>query len=119
MNSYDIDGVIYIKGYEGLTPTNNDIIITGRSYEEREETLTMLRERGITNRVYFNSLPYSKRSREASGQHKARLIKFINSTKRIGIHFEDDPIQAEIIQRIVGNATQVVLIQHDLTKKSR
>jgi hypothetical protein len=46
INSYDIDGVINLGGdYKGLRPGPNDIIITGRSYEEADYTWAWLHRR--------------------------------------------------------------------------
>ena len=54
VNSYDIDGVIIMgEDNEGLRPGPNDVIITGRSYTQKEETLSILRGRGINNFVFF------------------------------------------------------------------
>ena len=72
INTYDIDGVITI----GITPRPEDIIITGRSYEEAPETYKMLHERGIYNVVYFQPLKYSDISRESSGVWKGGLLKY-------------------------------------------
>lgn len=90
MRSFDIDGVITL----GISPRPGDVIITGRSIEESTETLEMLRDYGIPNIVYFNPLPYEQKTREASGHWKARVIAAIGVER----HFEDDPIQAEIVR---------------------
>ena len=55
LNSFDIDGVIFMDKYNGVYPGKDDIIITGRSKEERPETEAMLKSKGITNQVYYNS----------------------------------------------------------------
>jgi hypothetical protein len=48
MNSFDIDGVIYMgNGLYGVKPHSGDIIVTGRSFQEQEETEAMLHEAGI------------------------------------------------------------------------
>lgn len=108
MNSFDIDGVITV----GLFPGPNDVIITGRSYEEEPETLRMLHAKGIFNKVFFNPLPFNAKTRKTSGLHKAGIIQELN----IAIHFEDDPIQWEIIERDCPNV-KVVRVVHDLTEK--
>jgi len=54
INTFDIDGVIFLEEHDGIYPGPIDIIITGRSYEETEETLAMLNRKGIKNKVYFN-----------------------------------------------------------------
>lgn len=114
MNSFDIDGVIYMgPGRTGVFPGPDDVIITGRSYEEEEETLAMLRARGINNRVYFNPLPYEEKTRSASGLHKARVLATLTDVQ---IHFEDDPIQAKAIRELCPHV-HVVMLEHDLVNK--
>ena len=51
VNSFDIDGVIYMGKYGGVFPGPHDIIITGRSKEEEPETSAMLLDKGISNNV--------------------------------------------------------------------
>jgi hypothetical protein len=121
MNSFDIDGVITI----GLFPGPNDVLITGRSFEESEETYAMLRSKGIKNAVFFNKLPFDKKCRKSSGTHKGKtIIDLIESGNKISAHFEDDEIQKEEIESqlfqhfgpALGGVT-VVHIKHDLTEK--
>lgn len=118
VNSFDIDGVIFIsKEIGGVHPGPNDIIITGRSYEEYDETIKMLKERGINNCVYFNPLKFDEKNRQSSGQHKAFTLNIlIKNGVNIGVHFEDDEIQAAEIRKLCPNIP-VVLLQHDLTNK--
>lgn len=110
---FDCDGVITV----GIRPRNCDIIITGRSFQEKLETQTMLEVNNITNQVYYNELPFIKKTRKTSGLHKVKTIKEL--AKR-GIHvvrfFEDDPIQWEIIEQECPEV-EVVKIVHDLTEK--
>lgn len=117
-NTFDIDGVIYInKEIGGIYPGPNDIIITGRSYEEAPETYKMLESRGIFNLVFFNPLKYEDKTRQSSGIHKSTIINmFKENGFSIGVHFEDDEIQAaEIRDRCPG--VTVAMVQHDLTNK--
>jgi hypothetical protein len=117
INTFDIDGVIYMGKYGGVYPGLNDIIITGRSFEESEETLGMLTKKGIHNKVMFNELSFDNKSRESSGIHKGNtIIKLEEQGYKIGIHFEDDPIQIEMIKKIVPHIN-IVYMQHDLTEK--
>jgi len=120
INSYDIDGVIFMgPGRRGVYPGQRDVIITGRSFEEEKETKAMLGERGIFNQVYFNPIIFDLKTRESSGHHKAITIKMFNKRQqltKIDIHFEDDPIQAKIIQEQNPDIS-VVLLQHDLVEK--
>ena len=116
-NSFDIDGVIDMDGPDGVYPGPNDVIITGRSFEEEKETRKMLKKKGIKNEVYMNPLPYKDKTRKTSGMHKANTINMLEEKgKWIGIHFEDDPIQAKIIKENTPD-THVVLLKHDLVIK--
>lgn len=100
--AYDFDGVISI----GITPrSNRDIIITGRCIDEQEHVKSILKERGIKCKVYFNPMTLAERgdhtveARTFSGKHKASTIKRL---KDEGINivrfFEDDPIQLGLIK---------------------
>lgn len=117
VNSFDIDGVIYMGKYGGVFPGPHDIIITGRSKEEEPETSAMLLDKGISNNVYMNPTPFDQKSREDSGRHKGRTLFYLEQTgMRFGIHYEDDPVQAEIIRKMMPHIN-VVLLQHDLVEK--
>lgn len=114
INSFDMDGVLTV----GLYPGPNDIIITGRSIEESAETRTWLRNRGIKNLVLYNPAAFDKKTRESSGQHKAFEIMRLKEENGIEIvnHFEDDEIQAKVIERECP-WINVVRVIHDLTEK--
>ena len=115
MNSFDIDGVIYMgNGLAGVKPQYGDIIITGRSFQEEEETKAMLRDMGIHNKVYYNSLPFERKTRESSGRHKANVLN--NFEGEITIHFEDDPVQIAVIKKYCP-WLNVVHLNHNLTEK--
>jgi predicted phosphatase len=117
INTYDIDGVIYLGQYDGLYPGKYDVIITGRSIEEEYETLKMLGLRNIRNKIYFNPLPFNQKTRVTSGQHKGRVIKeLIESGIKHGVHFEDDDIQIEEIRKIVPTV-RIVHVVSDLVNK--
>jgi hypothetical protein len=118
INSFDIDGVIYMGDtFTGVFPGPDDIIITGRSYEEFDVTNKMLKERGIYNKVFMNPLPFNQKTRKSSGQHKARTLSYLEDIGyKIGIHFEDDPIQAEEIRKLMPHIN-IVMLEHNLTKK--
>lgn len=116
INTYDIDGVINLGDYAGLVPRERDIIITGRSKEERSYTAEWLWARGIYNNVYYNQIPFDEKTREKSGYHKAETLNFLEDQGyEIGVHFEDDPIQADIIEQ--NTNVKVVRIIHDLVEK--
>ena len=74
INTFDIDGVINLGELDGIYPGLHDVIITGRSYEETPETLQMLERKGINNQVYFNPVPFDKKTRFTSGMHKGKII---------------------------------------------
>ena len=117
INTFDIDGVINMGTFNGVYPGPNDVLITGRSFEEKEETEALLKLKGITNKVYYNPLPFDQKTRQSSGQHKGRTMFYLEEMGyRIGIHFEDDPIQAKEINNIMPDVN-VVLLQHDLVNK--
>ena len=119
INSFDIDGVIYMgDAFTGVFPGPDDVIITGRSRDdEGEVTKNMLTNRGIYNTVYMNPLKFDEKTRKSSGQHKGRTLFYLEEMGyRFGIHFEDDPIQAEEIRKIMPNIN-IVMLQHDLTEK--
>lgn len=115
INSFDLDGVIFLqKGLMGVRPFPNDVIITGRSYEEMDETCAMLDSHGISNQIFFNRLPFNKKTRESSGYHKASVLGQLGFG--VKIHFEDDPVQAKIIRYHCPWVT-VILLDHDFTEK--
>lgn len=124
IRTFDCDGVVYINPeIGGLRPEPNDVIITGRSFEERPETERMLALRSINNQVFYNSLPFDEKTRESSGEHKARTIKVLQTSGiTITAHFEDDPVQAAVIRRecpdvpiimIIHNLTELENVRHD------
>jgi hypothetical protein len=115
--SFDIDGVVNMGTYPGVRPGPLDVIITGRSYEEREETEAFLERLSTVNEVFFSPLPFELKTRRRSGFHKAFTINRLNKDGyNIVIHYEDDPIQAEIICTHCPDL-QVVILVHDLVEK--
>lgn len=118
INTFDIDGVIYMgKNFTGVFPGPDDIIITGRSFEESNITLEMLYSRNIHNQVYFNPAPFEKKTRKSSGQHKANIISMLLSYDyNIGIHFEDDPVQIKEIKKVLPKLN-IVYLKHNLVNK--
>ena len=118
VNGFDIDGVIHLgNGVCGVRPGPNDVIITGRSHQEEPETLAFLRKHGITNKVYFNPLPFKVKTRETSGIHKARTLRWLKEIKTIDVQFffEDDEVQKREIER--GWNGKVIHVSHDFTEK--
>jgi hypothetical protein len=119
INSYDIDGVINMGKYIGLRPRPEDVIITGRSYfDEADYTIKWLRDNGIQNsRVYMNPVKFETKTREGSGKYKASKLNYLlDHGVDIGIHYEDDPVQANIIEQECPRV-KVVRIVHDLVEK--
>jgi hypothetical protein len=121
-NSFDIDGVIYLgDGLAGVRPHPDDVIITGRSIQEYLATAQMLYELDIRNQVFYNPILWADKTRESSGEHKANtLLKLFQGGTNIQVHFEDDEIQASIIEQRMkewGLSTTVVRLVHDLTEK--
>ena len=119
INSFDIDGVIYMgDAFTGVFPGPDDVIITGRSRDdEGEVTTNMLTNRGIHNTVYMNPLKFNEKSIVTSGQHKGRTLFYLESMGyRFGAHFEDDEIQAAEIRKTMPHIN-IVMLQHDLTEK--
>ena len=125
VNSFDIDGVIYFgEGTTGVRPCKDDIIITGRPFTDRDETIKMLESRGIYNTLYMNPL---KRyipnpnvtngikdnplyGRKASGIFKGQMINMLKDLGvEIDMHFEDDPIQIKEIKKRCPNVSIVHL----------
>lgn len=117
-SSFDIDGVLYLgDSISAIRPGPEDVIITGRSVEEAKKTLGFLRSRGINNQVFFNPIPKEEKTRRSSGQWKARCLRMLlNSGMDIKVHYEDDPIQWEEIEKMVPEVTVVKVIS-DIVRK--
>jgi hypothetical protein len=116
-NTYDIDGVINLGEYDGIYPGKDDIIITGRSYEEAEETYAMMKRKGIDNFIFFNPIKFDEKTRLTSGRFKGIIIKnLIENEMQHGVHFEDDEIQIQEIKKIVPGV-RIVHVVSDLVEK--
>ena len=117
IDTYDFDGVIYFGDENpGVRPGPHDIIVTGRSFQEKEKTVAWCSRYGITNQIIFSKVPLDLKTREISGYHKALTLRELLKDYRIEKHFEDDPIQKEIIEAMVPSI-KVVHLVHNLTKK--
>tara|TARA_Y100001980_G_C14428822_1_gene217855 strand:+ start:434 stop:838 length:405 start_codon:yes stop_codon:yes gene_type:complete len=117
INSYDIDGVIYMGDYDGLRPGPDDIIITGRSINTEKETQKMLLEKGITNPLYMNFKDEDFNDREQSGFHKGwTLFHLEKMGYHIGIHYDDDKVQIKKINEMMPDI-KCVHIKHKLVPK--
>jgi hypothetical protein len=114
---FDFDGVIYFGDNQpGVRPGPDDILITGRSFQEREKTEAWCKKFGITNQIFFSQVPEKLKTREISGYHKAITLRELLKTYSINLFFEDDPIQKEIIEAMVPDV-RVVHLVHELTEK--
>lgn len=129
INTFDIDGVIYFGDeITGVRPCNNDIIITGRSYQQSLETKKMLESRGIYNEVFFNPLQRNLKnvsitggikknklySRKSSGIWKANAIQFLkNLGYEINMHFEDDIVQIKEIKKVHKNLNIIHMVREN------
>ncbi len=91
-------------------PTKEDIIITGRSIEEKPETEKFLKGLGLNNNIFYNPTAFHKKTRESSALFKAKLIDRLMKRYDIKLYFEDDPIQAQII-RSETNVKVIDIIQ--------
>jgi len=117
VNSFDFDGVIYFGGDNiGTRPSEGDIIITGRSFQERQKTEVWCQKFNIKNQIFFSPVPEHLKTREISGFHKALTLRELQKTMIIALHFEDDPIQKAIIEAMVPEV-KVVHLVHELTEK--
>lgn len=113
INAFDFDGVISL----GICPGPKDIIISGRSYEEAAYVNNILKERGIYNAVYFNTMKKEGRSRNDSGKHKANILSILMSNGVIiDKFFEDDEVQIKEIKKVHPNLP-VVHVKSDLVEK--
>jgi hypothetical protein len=111
INSFDFDGVIYFgQDLCGARPGPDDILITGRSFEEKDKTLAWCAKFGIRNRILFSQVPEALKTREISGYHKAITLRGLLKDVKVEIHFEDDPIQKAIIEAMVPEVKVVHLV---------
>ena len=118
VKGFDMDGVIHMGKYGcGLLPGPQDVIISGRSYEEERETIAFLRKNNISNTIFFNQIEFEEKSRKSSGMHKANTIKKLKEMGiMVNIFFEDDPIQIDVIKNLCP-WVNIVHLDHNLTEK--
>jgi len=122
VNGFDIDGVIHLgNGVCGIRPGPQDVIITGRSFEEEAETLAFLRKNGINNIVFFNPVGFDKKSRKSSGYHKGKTISSLyHLGVKIRYFYEDDEIQMAEIKDAIERAdleTRIIKIDNPYVEK--
>ncbi|MHC4616793.1 MAG: HAD family hydrolase [Planctomycetota bacterium] len=103
LRSYDIDGVITA----GVRPVKPCIIVSGRKFTSAEKTHKQFQQLGIdpTIAVYLrpNGAPAD---RQSAGMWKALIIGQAGVTE----HWEDDPLQADIVKKMTG--VKVVFVNH-------
>lgn len=118
INSYDFDGVVYIPRHRGLVPRQNDIIVTGRVVSERQFVEGVLEDHKIkVAEVFLNNIELYERTRYKSAVHKGTTLnKLRDASLEIGLHFEDDPLQAEVVKELCP-WLNVVLLTHNLVEK--
>jgi predicted GIY-YIG superfamily endonuclease len=113
INGYDCDGVITL----GIYPGPNDVIITGRSFEEKPETLEFLSLRKIDAKVYFSPHRFEEKTRIKSGTHKGETIwKLFKNGIEIMAFFEDDWDQYNVIKKIIKKyalSTKLIWVNHN------
>jgi len=112
INSFDCDGVLTL----GIYPGPNDVIITGRSFEEESETLSYLSSRNIKNKVFLSPAKFHEKTRKESGIHKGNTIfELFKQGILIQVHYDDDWDQLKEIRRIIkqfGLPTKTIWINH-------
>ena len=116
---YDIDGVLNLDEYGlGLRPSSvEDVIITGRSFEEEVETRAFLELHGIGNKVYFNPRGFDDKTRKTSGEHKGITLNSLRDAGHdIKIFYEDDEIQIKEIQALCP-WIQIIHVKSNLVEK--
>lgn len=118
INAFDYDGVVSL----GITPGPNDVIISGRCFDEAPEINKKLRERGIFNAIYFNPISYELRGdhteacRKISGHHKVAIVCMLKINGiTVKNFFEDDNIQAKIIKK-VHKDVNIVMVTSNLVE---
>lgn len=102
INSYDFDGTLTTGLFSPVVGV--DIVLTGRTFNESEYVHTRLEEMGIGKiAVFFNYLhidirgDHSESARRKSALHKVDVLTKLSANHSV-THFEDDPIQIEVIR---------------------
>jgi len=114
INAFDFDGVVSL----GINPAKNDVIITGRTFDEAEFVNSVLLSRGIKNAVYFNPIwnyargTFTHESRKCSGKHKATILSLLKKNGvKVSKFFEDDEIQIKEIKKAHPNLNVIHVVQ--------
>lgn len=108
INSYDFDGVITTGNFE-LVNDGQTVVVTGRCFDESEIVYSKLAELDAHNvPVFFNPASLAVRgtdtmaSRVCSALHKASVLNKLSQCDQV-THYEDDPVQFEIIESETKN----------------
>jgi hypothetical protein len=97
LTGYDIDGVLTA----GFTPTGDDVVISGRTFSEYDETAKAAAQ---ICPVYIRGAgKYG--DREHAGTFKALMIQHLGVER----FYEDDPLQVGIIRQLVPGCDVVVV----------
>ena len=115
MNVFDFDGVVSTGNY---SPQSNDVIVTGRCFDECEVVYSYLQENNLSGvAVFFNPISISFRgdhtigARTISGLHKTDVIdKLRKNGCFIDKIYEDDPLQAKLILNSFPNL-ELILVE--------
>lgn len=86
MIGYDIDGVLT----SGFTPQPNDVVISGRTFVEYDNTA---KNAALICPVYIRGVG-RRGDKQHAGRFKANMIQILGVTR----FYEDDPVQIAIIQ---------------------
>ena len=118
VKAFDFDGVINLGVLGiGVRPGPFDVIITGRSFQEAWYVQEFLTRYKIEAPVFYNPTPFAKKTREGSGQHKARTVqKLKDEGVVIEAFFEDDPVQVAELKSAC-HWLRIVQMVHDITEK--
>ena len=102
MNSYDIDGVLT----KGIKPEEPCIIVSGRLNKFTEETKRQMKELKINPLIRIFLRPFGEPAdRIAAGYWKSAIISMFNIEK----HYEDDPVQIDIIKKNCPNVNVIIV----------
>lgn len=105
INSFDYDGTLTTGAFAPVV--GQDIILTGRCYNEAAQVFAGLSKLGIENiPIFFNPMHYSIRgdfteeARLKSATHKVKVLSELAKHHDV-THWDDDPVQIEYIRKHV------------------
>jgi len=97
LTGYDIDGVLTA----GFTPTQFDVVISGRTFAEYDATA---KAAAMVCPVYIRGAG-AYGDREHAGRFKAAMIIHLGVER----FYEDDPLQAAIIRKLAPECDVMVV----------